>query len=129
VIAAVNPNAQELGAWLISAAAVLAIVKMAFDLVKGAKRVPPIEAEFVTKLEFQRVHDHAREQAKVLSTELNTRLRELEVGMRTELRVMGEKIQDSLGSTNLMNERRAGDLHERINVISDRVAKLEGIVM
>ena len=109
----------HIGEWLIALAAVLAIAA----LVKSFfVRKPPIEAEFVSRIECAKLHALAGTQA----ADLRREIKDLEVGVRTELRLVTVRIDEGLAEFNLHNERRAGDLHKRINRIERNVARLQG---
>lgn len=118
-LAQLHPNANEIGLWLACAATVLgivAIIKTVFI------RKPPIEAEFVRRVECKEIHSGT---AFALA-EIKKEIRDLEVSVRTEIRSLAKDFDVSLRDFNLLNERRSGDLHKRINEVVERVSKLEG---
>ena len=117
-----STTASSLGSWLTDLAAVVLMAYYVTRLVFMFVRKPPVDATFVSKHDCRECHRGAAEATDRLRAEL----RDLDVGIRSELRSLSTKFEEGLASFNLANERRVSDLHTRINGISDRVSKLEG---
>jgi hypothetical protein len=68
VFSVATPTPDSLSSWLVSATAVLSIAA----LVKQFVRKPPLEAEFLTRADFQTFHDKLERALTALETKLDT---------------------------------------------------------
>jgi hypothetical protein len=128
-------TSTEIGAWLVSAAAVLYIVKLGKDTFV---RKPPIEAEFTSQTEFRK-HKEAcgpkidriekeflpRHEFVEFKREIRAELIGINGQIRCTTEVIGEKLD--VMKTDLMaaGERRASAMHERINDVAEMVNRVD----
>ena len=107
------------------------------------RRKPPIEAEFVAKADCLRNHAHIDQRlisierelkAGVTSVEFNemrkaidSRLDIMRTSAERDMREILDRINELHIDTNASAERRAGEMYARINVIDNRVSRVEAI--
>jgi hypothetical protein len=135
-----NATAPEIGTWLISCAAVMAIVTLAISIYGKLfpKRHPPIETEFATKRELKnqaqfcipRIDRIEREfLARVEFQDFKREIREELVGISSRIAstnvLVIEKLDVMKGDLMAAGERRASVIHARINDMSSLVSRVD----
>ena len=106
-----SPPTGAIESWLISAAAVIAMLALGKKLFV---RKPPIEAEFVSKAEFRLFRESVERELNGLRDKIDARF----VGL-------GEKIEEMKSELLTAGERRAGSLHRRINDLEAGLARVD----
>ena len=106
-----NPPIGAIESWLLSAAAVLSMVVLAKKLFV---RRPPIEAEFVSKIEFRMFRDSVERELDGLRDKIDARFLSL-----------GEKMEEMKGELLTAGERRGSSLHRRINELEAGLARVD----
>lgn len=108
------------------------------------RRKPPIEAEFVAKTEcgglrdaiYARIHKLEQESETTVSAddfremrrELTVAVADIRSKIETDFRELFARLDEVRTDLNAQNERRASGLHDRINVLGERVSRVEGKV-
>jgi hypothetical protein len=106
-----TPPIGAVESWLLSAAAVLSMVVLAKKLFV---RRPPIEAEFVSKVEFRLFRDSVENDLDGLRDKIDARFLSL-----------GEKIEEMKSELLTAGERRGSSLHRRINELEAGLARVD----
>ncbi len=106
-----TPPAGSIESWLISAAAVIAMIALGKKLFV---RKPPIEAEFVSKAEFRLFRESVERELNGLRDKIDARFLTL-----------GEKIEEMKGELLTAGERRGSSLHRRINELEAGLARVD----
>src|SRR3989442_11224438 len=96
-----SPPTGAIESWLISAAAVIAMLALGKKLFV---RKPPIEAEFVSKAEFRLFRESVEREMNGLREKIDARFLNL-----------GAKMQEMKSELLTAGERRGSSLHRRIN--------------
>ena len=105
------PPAGAIESWLISAAAVIAMIALGKKLFV---RRPPIEAEFVSKAEFRIFRESVERELNGLRDKIDARFLSL-----------GEKMEEMKSELLVAGERRAGSIHRRINELESGLARVD----
>lgn len=90
-----------------------ALGSLALIFMKLFVRKPPIEAEFVSRLEFT-----------AFKTELKEDFQALQRHLTTELRALADRTDQHRTDMAIAAERRSGELHEKVNEIAKSVAAI-----
>src|SRR5438128_1793515 len=106
-----TPAPGSIEAWLISAAAVIAMLALGKKLFV---RKPPIEAEFVSKAEFRMFRESVEREMNGLREKIDARFLNL-----------GEKMEEMKSELLTAGERRGGSLHRRINDLEAGLARVD----
>jgi hypothetical protein len=120
-----NPTPSQLGTWLVCLAATLFIIDLARRVFV---RKPPVEAEFATKAELASLKSEILSRQEKEYEKLDAALRNLEVSVRTEIRTFTMKLDAVPSELNLASERRATEIHKRVNELERLTGKLEGVL-
>jgi len=105
------PPAGAIESWLLSAAAVIAMIALGKKLFV---RKPPIEAEFVSKAEFRLFRENVERDINSLRDKIDARFLSL-----------GEKMEEMKSELLTAGERRAGSIHRRINELESGLARVD----
>ncbi len=106
-----TPPSGSIESWLISAAAVGSLILLGMKLFV---RKPPIEAEFVTKVEFRAVREGVEREINGLRDKIDARFLNL-----------GEKIDEMKSELLIAGERRDVSIHRRINELEAGLARVD----
>jgi len=106
-----SPPAGAIETWLISAAAVVAMIALGKKLFV---RKPPIEAEFVSKAEFRIFRENVQREVNSLRDKIDARFLNL-----------GEKIEEMKTELLTAGERRGSSIHRRINELESGLARVD----
>ena len=106
-----SPPVGAIESWLISAAAVVAMIALGKKLFV---RKPPIEAEFVSKAEFRLFRESVERELNGLREKIDARFL-----------CLGEKIEEMKSELLTAGERRGSSLHRRINELEAGLARVD----
>ena len=106
-----SPPVGAIETWLISAAAVVAMLAMGKKLFV---RKPPIEAEFVSKAEFRMFRESVEREMNGLREKIDARFLNL-----------GEKMEEMKSELLSAGERRGSSLHRRISELEAGLARVD----
>lgn len=106
-----TPTAVQIGMTLLSLASIMAFIKLGRDLLV---RKPSIEMDFVMKSEFNE-----------FKGAVERRVGRLEEKMDTAFLRLGDKLDDMQAEIMTAGERRGHSIHERINGLESKVARLD----
>jgi hypothetical protein len=106
-----SPPVGAIESWLISAAAVVAMIALGKKLFV---RKPPIEAEFVSKAEFRLFRESVERELNGLREKIDARFL-----------CLGEKIEEMKSELLTAGERRGSSLHRRINELETGLARVD----
>ncbi len=108
---------HALGDWLVSLAAVMAVVLLALKIIDHFRRKPAIESEFATKLELGRLTDSVDERFEKIEEHIED---------------IGTELRQAHNDLLRRGEERAEKIHERINHLSQEligsIAELRGFI-
>ena len=105
------PPAGAIESWLISAAAVVAMIALGK---KMFVRKPPIEAEFVSKAEFRMFRENVERELNGLRDKIDARFLSL-----------AEKMEEMKSELLTAGERRGSSIHRRINELESGLARVD----
>jgi uncharacterized membrane-anchored protein YhcB (DUF1043 family) len=103
---------SQLGSWLITGAAALAIGVLLKSLLM---RKPSFESEFATKAEM-----------KIMEADMKDRINRLQSHFDTHLDKLDQRIVDQLATLDNKRSHQVAKLHEDIRDVGEAVARLEG---
>jgi hypothetical protein len=106
-----TPPTGSIESWLISAAAVGSLILLGMKLFV---RKPPIEAEFVSKVEFRAFRDGVEREVSGLRDKIDARFLNL-----------GEKIDEMKSELLIAGERRDVSIHLRMNELEAGLARVD----
>src|SRR5213592_3604451 len=106
-----TPPAGSIESWLISAAAVVAMIALGKKLFV---RKPPIEAEFVSKAEFRLFRESVERDLNGLRDKIDARFL-----------ILTEKLDEIKSELLIAGERRGSSIHRRINELEAGLARVD----
>lgn len=112
---------SEIGSWMIIFAFVLGVIAL---IVKLFVRKPPIEAEFATKAEVNNLSTKFTADVAKLEGKIDAQRMEI----KSDYLRVEDMIQNAFAKIDKSDEARSSSIHNRLNMIGDRVSELSGSV-